>query len=120
MKKGKREFGFDEPVPMAKAGPGVAQAVRLYELYAAQVRMVESYQQLGTVVFESSATTDVREPSSLVPSVVRGAFEWLQVASTLPVDRAADAMVAQRLVERRAVATSGRLATLGVWTTARS
>ncbi len=60
MKKGKREIGFDEPVPMAKAGPGVAQAVRLYELYAAQVRMVESYQQPGTVIFESTATTDVR------------------------------------------------------------
>jgi hypothetical protein len=60
MKKGKREVGFDEPIPMAKAGPGVAQAVRLYELYAVQVRMVESYQQRGAVIFESTATTDVR------------------------------------------------------------
>jgi hypothetical protein len=34
-----------------------------------------------------------------VTSVVRGAFEWLQVASTLPVDRVADATVAQRLAE---------------------
>jgi hypothetical protein len=34
-----------------------------------------------------------------VTSVVRGAFEWLQVASTLPVDGVADAMVARRLAQ---------------------
>jgi hypothetical protein len=60
MKKRKREIGFDEPVPMAKAGPGVAQTVRLYELYAAHIRMVESYQQPGTAIVDSTATTDVR------------------------------------------------------------
>ena len=60
MKKVKREVGFDEPMPMAKPGPGVAETVRLYELYAAQVRTVESYLQPGVVTFETTATTDVR------------------------------------------------------------
>jgi hypothetical protein len=60
MKKQKRVVGFDTPVPMAKAGPGVAEAVRLYELYAAKVRMVESYTNPEPVLFEMGATTDVR------------------------------------------------------------
>jgi hypothetical protein len=60
MKKQKRELGFDEPMPMAKPGPGVAETVRLYELYAAQVRSVESYLRPRAVTFETVATTDVR------------------------------------------------------------
>jgi hypothetical protein len=34
-----------------------------------------------------------------VTGIVRGAIEWLQVASALPVDRDADEMVARRLTE---------------------
>jgi len=34
-----------------------------------------------------------------VTGTVRGAIQWLRVASTLPIDKAADAMVAQRLAE---------------------
>jgi hypothetical protein len=60
MKKAKRELGFDEPMPMAKPGPGVAETVRLYELYAAQMRAVERYLQPSVVTFETAATTDVR------------------------------------------------------------
>jgi hypothetical protein len=60
MKKGKREVGFDEPIPMAKPGPGVAETVRLYELYAAQVRTVASYFQPCTAAFEMGASTNVR------------------------------------------------------------
>lgn len=51
------EQGFDEPVPMTPAAPGVVDLIELYNQYAAQIRLVESYQR--AVVCTSVATAGV-------------------------------------------------------------
>lgn len=52
-----KEPGFDEPIPMAVAAPGVMDLIALYNQYSAQLKLVESYQR--AVVCTSGATAGV-------------------------------------------------------------
>lgn len=52
-----QEGGFDEPIPMAPAAPGVVDLIQLYNQYAAQLRFVEACQR--AVVCRSAAAAGV-------------------------------------------------------------
>jgi hypothetical protein len=54
------ELGFDRAFPMAPAAPGVVDLIQVYNQYAAQLRMVQSYQR--AVVCTSGATAGVDVP----------------------------------------------------------
>jgi len=54
------ELGFDRAIPMAAAAPGVVDLIQLYNQYAAQLRLVQSFQR--AVVSTSGATAGVDVP----------------------------------------------------------
>ncbi len=54
------ELGFARPIPMERPGPGVADVVQLYNMYATQMRVVEQYQrvQQEAAVVTNSTSSD--------------------------------------------------------------